>query len=91
VERTTSGCGPLFAAGIDEVRALDAGSWFGVAYAGAQVPFLSEVLALDDIDFELELEGYGESFVVGVLDTVEAAGVLKRVESPARTLRCWHC
>ena len=37
-------------------------------------------LGADAIEFELELKGYGESFVVGVLDMVRAAGVLKRVE-----------
>jgi len=80
LERTTNGHGPVFAAGLEEVRALDAGSWFSAAYAGERVPMLSEVLALNDIQFELELKGYGESFIEGVLDTVRDAGVLERVE-----------
>jgi glycerophosphoryl diester phosphodiesterase len=80
LERTTTGHGPVFAAGFEEVRALDAGSWFSAAYAGEQVPALSEVLALDDIKFELELKGYGESFVDGVLEAVRGAGVLEHVE-----------
>ena len=50
---------------------------------GSRCRRLSEVLALDDIEFELELKGYGESFVVDVLDLVKAAGVLKRVEFTA--------
>ncbi len=80
LERTTTGQGPVFAAGFEEVSALDAGSWFSAAYAGEQVPSLSEVLALDDTQFELELKGYGESFVDGVLEAVRGAGVLERVE-----------
>lgn len=62
------------------MRALDAGSWFSAAYAGERVPALQEVLALGDIEFELELKGYGASFVDRVLDTVDEAGVLERVE-----------
>ena len=80
LERTTTGHGPVFAAGFEEVRALDAGSWFSAAHTGEQVPVLSEVLALDDIEFELELKGYGESFVNGVLDAVRKEGALERVE-----------
>jgi glycerophosphoryl diester phosphodiesterase len=80
LERTTNGHGPVFAAGVEELRALDAGSWFSAAYAGEQVPALSEVLALGDIQFELELKGYGESFVDDVLDAVRKAGLLERVE-----------
>lgn len=80
LERTTTGHGPVFAARLEEVRALDAGSWFSTEYAGERVPTLSEVLTLGDIDFELELKGYGESFVDGVLGAVRGAGVLERVE-----------
>lgn len=72
LERTTNGHGPVFAAGVEELRALDADSWFSAAYAGEQVPELSEVLALSDVQFELELKGYGESFVDDVLDAVRA-------------------
>lgn len=80
LERTTTGHGPVFAARLEEVRALDAGSWFSNEHAGEKVPTLSEVLTLDDIEFELELKGYGEPFVDRVLDAVRGAGVLERVE-----------
>lgn len=80
LERTTNGHGPVFAADFDEVRALDAGSWFGAEHAGERVPMLSEVLSLGDVEFELELKGYGEAFIDGILDEVRRAGVLERVE-----------
>lgn len=80
LDRTTSGHGPLFAADFDEVRALDAGSWFAPEFAGVRVPTLDEVLALDGVQFELELKGYGEAFVDAVLAAVHRAGVLDRVE-----------
>src|SRR3954463_888507 len=44
VDRTTSGTGLVADLTMDEVRALDAGSWFAPAYAGLRVPLLTEVL-----------------------------------------------
>jgi glycerophosphoryl diester phosphodiesterase len=38
LERTTSGAGPVSALDAAELRALDAGSWFGNEYAGEHVP-----------------------------------------------------
>lgn len=80
LDRTTNGHGPVFAAGFDEIRGLDAGSWCSAEFAGTQVPTLDEVLGLEGIGFELELKGYGETFVDEVLAAVRRAGVLDRVE-----------
>lgn len=44
VDRTTNGSGRLHELTVDEVRALDAGSWFDPAFAGEQVPLFTEVL-----------------------------------------------
>jgi glycerophosphoryl diester phosphodiesterase len=44
VDRTTNGTGAVWELTADEVRALDAGSWFSAAYAGERVPLLTEVL-----------------------------------------------
>jgi glycerophosphoryl diester phosphodiesterase len=44
VDRTTDGTGYVWERTADEVRALDAGSWFSPAYAGVRVPLLSEAL-----------------------------------------------
>ena len=45
VDRTTNGSGPVTGHTLAALRALDAGSWFGAAFAGAQIPTLDEVLA----------------------------------------------
>jgi glycerophosphoryl diester phosphodiesterase len=44
LDRTTSGQGPLGSVSTADVLALDAGSWFGDAWAGTRVPTLAEVL-----------------------------------------------
>lgn len=46
VDRTTDGEGLVAELTLDEVAALDAGSWFSPAYSGAKVPLLGEVLDL---------------------------------------------
>jgi len=45
VDRTTNGSGRAARMAAEEIRALDAGSWFGAAFAGAKVPALAEALA----------------------------------------------
>jgi glycerophosphoryl diester phosphodiesterase len=56
VDRTTGGSGFVWDLTLDEVRGLDAGSWFSPAYAGTRVPLLSEVLDLLVAGPELLLE-----------------------------------
>lgn len=56
VDRTTDGSGHVWDLKSDEIRALDAGSWFSPAFAGLRVPLLSEVLALPWGDTSLLLE-----------------------------------
>jgi glycerophosphoryl diester phosphodiesterase len=46
VDRTTNGAGRVGQLTLDEIRALDAGSWKGGEFAGAKVPTLEEVLDL---------------------------------------------
>lgn len=46
LERTTNGQGPVAHKTMAELRALDAGSWYGPAFSGQGVPSLREVLAL---------------------------------------------
>ena len=45
VDRTTDGHGRIADLTFDEVRKLDAGSWFGAAFAGTRIPTLEEALA----------------------------------------------
>lgn len=80
LDRTTNGTGPVFDATLEQVRDLDAGSWFGPEFAGAQIPTLDEVLALDAKVFELEIKGWGRAVLDTVVETVERAGVFDRVK-----------
>ncbi|MEU8231726.1 glycerophosphodiester phosphodiesterase family protein [Actinoplanes sp. NPDC048967] len=46
VDRTTGGTGHVWELTLDEISALDAGSWFSPAYAGIRIPLLREVIGL---------------------------------------------
>ena len=46
VDRTTNGTGAVSELTLEEIRALDAGSWKGESHAGERVPTLTEVLEL---------------------------------------------
>lgn len=46
LDRTTNGRGPVAAARFDDIRRLDAGSWFAPRFAGAHVPSFREALEL---------------------------------------------
>lgn len=43
VDATTNGTGYVTALSLNELKALDAGSWFAPAFAGVQIPTLDEV------------------------------------------------
>lgn len=80
LERTTNGTGPVFEATLEEIRRLDAGSWFDPAFANSRVPRLDEVLALPAAVFELEIKTQGRAVLDAVLDAVDRAGVFDRVK-----------
>lgn len=46
VNRTTNGSGLIKDLTLEEIKALDAGSWFSPAYQGEKIPTLEEVLSL---------------------------------------------
>jgi glycerophosphoryl diester phosphodiesterase len=46
MERTTDGTGALRELTLEQVRQLDAGSWYGPGFAGERVPTFEEVVAL---------------------------------------------
>jgi len=54
--RTLQGEGAVREHNFDELRALDAGAWFALEYAGARVPSLAEVLDLTDGKAALNVE-----------------------------------
>jgi glycerophosphoryl diester phosphodiesterase len=88
LDRTTSGRGPVHLKTLEEVRALDAGSWFhsvsAESFAGERIPTLDEILQFSkerDIVFYLEIKSDGawgvEHAVVAALrNSGEAARIV---------------
>ncbi len=46
LERTTNAAGSILARSLEQLRGVDAGSWFSPQYAGARIPLLDDVLDL---------------------------------------------
>jgi glycerophosphoryl diester phosphodiesterase len=79
VDRTTDGSGHVWDLTVDEVRALDAGSWFSPAYAGTRVPLLAEVLDLPSPALLLEIKPpASREEVKRILSMVAERGLLER-------------
>jgi glycerophosphoryl diester phosphodiesterase len=59
VDRTTNGGGLLRDLFLDDIKSLDAGSWFAPNFAGERIPTLREVLewARDGMLLNIELKG----------------------------------
>jgi len=80
VDRTTDGSGLVSDLRLSELRALDAGGWFGREFRGERVPTLSEVLAAVPMPINVELKsGGGDALAEAVIDTVRSADALGRV------------
>lgn len=80
VDRTTDGAGPVHLHTLEQIRALDAGSWHASHFAGVRIPLVSEVLQLPAQIFELEIKTWGRQVLDVVLAEVDAAGVMDRVK-----------
>jgi glycerophosphoryl diester phosphodiesterase len=76
--RTTDGRGEVAQYDLDELLALDAGSWFGKRYAGERIPTLAAALAVCvelDLDINLEIKpcpGRQRETAIRVIETLEA-------------------
>lgn len=83
LDRTTNGSGPIARHTYDEVRALDAGSWFSPANAGERVPTLDEfldVLAPSNVRALVELKGdWTTEQLAEVADLLQARYMVNRV------------
>jgi len=83
VGRTTDGEGAIGEMLLEEIRLLDAGSWFGEKFAGEPIPTLREVLerfgGLVPIDIEIKDCDSLESLADAVVAEIERAGVVDRV------------
>ena len=60
VDRTTNGKGKIEDLTLEEIKKLDAGSWFSSEYTGEKIPTLGEVLewAKDKIKVDIEVKDY---------------------------------
>ncbi|MBP3370663.1 MAG: hypothetical protein J6L85_07915 [Clostridia bacterium] len=62
VDRTTNGSGRVENMTLEEIRALDAGSWKGAEFAGERVPtfdeFLEFAVSLPNMTYDIELKEY---------------------------------
>ncbi len=76
LDRTTNGTGVVSDLTLDELKLLDAGSWFDVQFAGEQIPTVDELLALCKGKMALNLEIKTQA----VTDTLEGGVVGKVVE-----------
>ena len=58
LDRTTNGTGNISAYTLQELKSLDAGSWFDKKYAGEKIPSLNEVLEMygEKINILIELK-----------------------------------
>jgi len=67
LERTTSGKGKAGSLRLEELRQLDAGRWYGQAFAGERIPTLEEawLAVTGDSRLLVELKGAGTGTVVG--------------------------
>ena len=71
VSRTTDGAGDVRHLSTQELRGLDAGTWFSPMFQGERLPLLDEVLARPSPSFEIQLCGLTSDFVARVARTVE--------------------
>ena len=86
LERTTNGTGYVSETVLDDLKKLDAGSWFAPAYAGEPIPTLREVLTWAKgrigLLLELKFESYGAfdpTLVPKVMSVIDETHVVDQV------------
>jgi glycerophosphoryl diester phosphodiesterase len=80
VDRCTNGSGAIAEMTLAEIKALDAGSWFGVEFAGEKVPTLAEVVALvgDRVRINVEIKSAADPMSsLKVVEVLKEGGVLE--------------
>ncbi len=78
LDRTTDGEGEATDFTLEELQALDAGSWFGPEYAGERIPSFREVLqwaTKNDVVLLLDLKESGREFAENVASDVQEYGI----------------
>jgi glycerophosphoryl diester phosphodiesterase len=81
VDRTTNGNGPVAEHTLDQLQALDAGSWFGPEYAGAGIPSFREVLERyrDQLHYHIEIKAAAEGLTQATIDLIREYGLADSV------------
>ena len=88
LDRTTNGSGPVRDRTVEEMRTLDAGSWFAPRFAAERVPLLDEVIALTAgrcmLNIEIKTSAYEaddrpDSVERQVAELVKTGGAMDRV------------
>jgi glycerophosphoryl diester phosphodiesterase len=77
LERTTNGRGPVADRTLAEVQRLDAGAWFGPAFAGERIPTLDAVLARyrGRLHVQVEIKGRSDTLPRAVVETIRRHGM----------------
>ncbi len=84
VDRTTDGTGTLVSMTYQQLRQLDAGSWFGPEFAGEHIPTLRESLMValnseNGIGVVIEIKSSDESVPGAIVDLVQELGMQDHV------------
>lgn len=87
LERTTNGRGRAVDYTLKELKAFDAGSWFGVQFSGGKIPTLREVLELAEgrvlVNIEIKHPDHGlypiTELAGHALKEVKSAGMIDRL------------
>jgi glycerophosphoryl diester phosphodiesterase len=88
LERTTNGSGLVRKRTVEEIRGLDAGSWFDPRFAAERVPLLDEVIALTAgrcmLNIEIKESAFEEGYPADaiehqVAELVKTGGAMERV------------
>jgi glycerophosphoryl diester phosphodiesterase len=81
LDRTTSGTGPVASQTLAALQTLDAGAWFGEAFAGARIPTLADVLTRYQgrAHLHIELKGHTAHLPQWTVDLVRAHGMAQHV------------
>ncbi len=74
--RTSNGEGLIAEHTLSDLASMDAGSWYGVEYAGTKIPQLHEMLSIANGScvLEAQLSAISEPFIQSVLDSMELIG-----------------
>lgn len=81
LKRTTDGDGLVHEHTLAELRQLDAGAWYGPAFAGERIPTFDEVLDLVGrrVPLQVEIKGATEGVTEATLAALDARGLLDTV------------